>query len=783
MKGASCSMKGLYAQYTLDEHWVIKETEWSLDLQAIREAQFTLGNGYIGVKGIMESIPYDSSPGVFISGLYDKVASQVDELVNLPNPVNFKFTVEGQKLDEMAMDVLEHKRALNMKKGVLVRKTIFRDRKKRRYEYESLRFVSMHDKNIGAMQITLNALDDDCRVDIHTNIDTSISNAAILSEGRKKHFRVCQLGQQNNAGYLAIETFAKKFSIMFWSGFYYQINDKKIYAKDNVFQIRLKKGRQITFTKIFYIKHTPYKSNINLIKINTGRAFRKIFTQNFSDTLKSHIHSWQRIWSKADVVIGGTANLQQNLRFNIYHMIICGPVDKGFSSVSARTLSGEGYRGHIFWDSEIFMLPFYLFTFPDIAKNMLLYRYNRLDQARALARQAGYKGAKFPWESASEGTEETPAWARDIDGKITRVHTHEFEHHITADIAYAVYKYFVVTGDTAFMNKHGYEMMFETARFWASRVSHKKSRDLHDIKNIMGPDEFHINVNNNYFTNMMAKWNLLTACRIYAGLKTKNHRVFKVLSQKLNLKNREVAEWKNIASKIALRVRQDGFIEQFDGYLKLKNVRLTEADENGIPVIPKSWRGKDVALSQLVKQADVLMLIYLLGDVFNLKTKKINYGYYISRTVHSSSLSASIHAAIAADIGDMQKAYALFNLALRADISNIYGNTAEGIHAASLGGTWQATIFGFAGIGVVKETLTINPNLPNTWNYMEFVLSWQGAAFHMHINHNLVNIRISSVIGEKFDIYVFGRHHKLSPRKLYTFKRKIKKHTRKRYYY
>jgi kojibiose phosphorylase len=776
-------MKGLYAQYTLDDHWVIKETEWAPDLQPIREVQFAQGNGYLGIKGILESIPYDSSSGVFISGLYDNVGSQVDELVNLPNPVNFKFTIEGQKLDEVAMDIVEHKRALNMKKGVLVRKTVFQDRKKRRYEYESLRLVSMNDKHLGAMQITLTALDDDCSVDVHTNIDTSISNAAILSEGRKKHFRVCQLGQQDNAGYLVIETFAKKFTIVYWSGFYYQVNNKKIYAKDNVFQLKFKKGQQVTFTKIFYIKHMAYQNNANVIKSSASKSFRKFFTQSFSDILKAHTGMWQRIWKRADVVIGGTANLQQNLRFNIYHMIICAPNDNGFSSIGARTLSGEGYRGHIFWDSEIFMLPFYLFTFPEIAKNMLLYRYKRLDQARVLAKESGYKGAKFPWESALKGDEQTPAWARDIDGRITRVHTHEFEHHITADIAYAVYKYFTATNDHDFMNKYGYEILFETARFWASRVSYNKSKDAYEIENIIGPDEFHVNVNNNYFTNMMAKWNILTACRLYAAVKSENPAALKVLFQKLNLKTGEISEWKKIASKIALKSRKDGFIEQFDGYLKLKNVRLTEYDENGIPVMPKIWRSKDVALSQLVKQADVLMLLYLLGDVFSLNTKKVNYDYYIARTMHSSSLSAATHAAIAAEIGDMQRAYTLFNLALRADISNIYGNASEGIHAASLGGTWQAVVFGFAGVGVVKGKLSINPNLPNTWNYMQLSLSWQKALLHIKLNHGTVKIRISSSSKEKIDISVFGRRYKLSAKKLHTFNREVEARTGKRYYY
>jgi len=775
-------MKGLYNPYTMDDHWVIKETDWVKKLQSIREAQFTQGNGYFAVKGILESMPYDSSPGVYISGLYDKMGSQVDELVNLPNPVNFKFTIEGQKLDEIAMDVVDHKRALNMKKGVLVRKTTFQDRKKRAYEYGSLRFVSMHNKNIGAMRISLTALDEDCLLDIHTNIDTSVSNAAILSEGRKKHFRVRELGQHDNAGYLAVETFGKKAVVIFWSGFYYQIGNEKLFAKDNVFQLRIKKGQTVTFTKIYYLKHFPYHENISSLKTKTNTEFRKTFTRNFDILLNDHIAAWQGIWDKADVLIGGTANLQQNLRFNIYHMIICGPIDNGFSSIGARTLSGEGYRGHIFWDSEIFLLPFYLFTFPDIAKNMLIYRYNRLKQARELAKEEGYKGAKFPWESASEGTEETPAWARDIDGKITRVHTHEYEHHITSDIAYSVYKYFVVTGQQEFMNDYGYEIMFETARFWHSRLQPNVA-GKYDILNIIGPDEFHVNINNNYFTNMMAKWNLMTAAKLLVNIKTKNPGLFKNLSRKICLRAREAAEWKSAASKIHLNTKKDGFIEQFDGYLKLKNVKLAQADENGIPIIPKSWRSKDIALSQLVKQADVLMLLYLLGDVFNQKTKKINYDFYINRTVHSSSLSPSIHAAIAAEIGDMQRAYSLFNLALRTDISNIYGNTSEGIHAASLGGTWQAAIFGFAGVNVTKEKIHINPNLPNTWNHMQFSLCWRGAILSIRVNYNTVRIKLASAGRRKTEVNVFGKNHILRPKKLYTFKRKAEKFSAKRYYY
>ena len=203
-------MKDLCFPYLNDELWLIKEIEWIRSLQNIRESQFALGNGYLGTRAVYEEIPYDAQPGTYIAGVYDKIGSQMAELVNLPNPINFRFTIEGEKLDLVAMDCLEHKRILNMKKAVLVRQNLYQDSKKRRYKYESLRFISLDNKNIGVMQIALTCLDADSTVEINTGMDTSVNNAGVLSEGRKRHFRIKELGQSHNAGYLVIETLEKK---------------------------------------------------------------------------------------------------------------------------------------------------------------------------------------------------------------------------------------------------------------------------------------------------------------------------------------------------------------------------------------------------------------------------------------------------------------------------------------------------------------------------------------------------------------------------------------------
>lgn len=765
-------MKNFYSHYADDDLWLIKETEWVRPLQNIRESQLALGNGYIGARGVLEEIPYDAMPGTYIAGIYDKMVSQVAELVNLPNPFNFRFTVKGEKLDVVAMDVLSHRRILNLKKGLLLRSTLYQNSKNSRFDYNSIRFVSMDNKNLGVMQITLSSLDENCEIDINTGIDTSVYNAGVLTEGRKRHFRVTDLGQYQNAGYLAVETLERKHAVIYWAGFYYQINGKKIYAKNNIFRMKLKKGQTVTFTKLFCIKHFPVDKNLQKYKKASFKNFFQVFHADFETLVKNHIRVLEKLWRKADILIEGTANLQQNLRFNIYHMLICGYADNGFSSVGARALTGEGYRGHIFWDTEIFLMPFYLYNFPEMAKSIILYRYRRLDKARQLAKENNYRGAKFPWESAGTGEEETPEWAKDIDGSIIKIHTHKMEEHITSDISYALYKYYVVTEDEKFMRDYGYEIIFETARFWASRVEYNKRKKRYEIRRIIGPDEFHIGINNNAYTNMMAKWNMITAHKLFHKIKSEAPEFCNSLSAKLGLKDREIKSWKDISSLLTISVGRNKVIEQFDGYFKLKKVKLKEMDENGMPVLSKRLKSQDLAKTQLVKQPDTLMLLYLLDDVYSLKTKKANYEFYIANTLHKSSLSPSIHSALASICRYRQRAYSLFNVALRMDISNLYGNTDEGIHGANLGGTWQAVIFGFAGISITKERLWINPRMPFTWRKMVFSLCWKGHILYLELTNNTIKLRAKAAKSKKIEIGIFDRLFYIKPNKTYLFGRK-----------
>jgi len=776
------AMKDYYFKYNSDYCWSINEEGWVRKLQGVRETQFALGNGFLGSRAVLEEMPYDARPGTYIAGLYDTVGSQVAELVNLPNPFNFKITTGGEKVGVIAMDVFKHRRTLNIRHGLLSRHTILEDTDKKRYDYQSLRFVSMVDKNIGVMQVIFTPLDQAVTITIETGIDTSVYNAGTVTEGRKKHFRVKELGQFKNEGFLVVDTFNRSHSVILRSGFYYETKGKKVYAKDNVFELKLNKNQTIVFTKVFYVGVTPKNNDLKIFKAGSEKSFRKAFTASFSSLLKKHIKAWENLWSIAEVSIWGDPDVEKNFRFNIYHMLICAPKDNGFSSIGAKALTGEGYRGHIFWDTEIFLFPFYLYTFPEVAKNMLLYRFQRLDAARQLAKENGYRGAMFPWESASSGADETPDRAKDLDGRVIKIYTGQKEHHITADIAYAFYYYYNITADEKFLAEYGYELFFETARFWASRVECNKGKKTYEIKNVIGPDEFHKDVNNNAFTNMMAKWNLILASKMYRRARKDDFNRVKKIAEKINLSNREAREWKKVASGIVIKMNKKQVIEQFNGYFKKRYIKLDNLDENNLPILKEKLTPREYEKTQLIKQADVVMLLNLLSDVFNLKTKKNNYEYYIARTLHKSSLSLPAYALAAVDIGDKGRAYRYFSSSVHVDISNVHKNTADGMHAACIGATWQALMNGFARIKIKKDILTVNPRLPSNWRKIFCRMRWRGNLLHFELKNDQVRINHFPTNKKKTKLKVFGLSHELSGQKKFDFKRKTRNKKKQSYY-
>jgi kojibiose phosphorylase len=453
--------------------------------------------------------------------------------------------------------------------------------------------------------------------------------------------------------------------------------------------------------------------------------------------------AWADAWDACDIVIEGDDEADRAVRYSLFQLLIAAPRHDERVSISAKSLSGPGYYGHVFWDTEIFMLPFFIYTQPHLARNLLLYRYHTLPGARRVAEEAGYRGALYAWESAATGEETTPRWAPDPRrGELVRIWTGDIEYHVAADVAYAVHQYWQVSGDDAFMRDYGAEIVLETARFWASLVVWNEKDSVYEIKDVIGPDEYHEHVDNNAYTNRMAVWNLEAALMVLDWLEVECAEKARELVEDLDLSRAELERWQHVIDQMYIPQVQEGvpgmasgLIEQFDGFFDLASVDLGDSEPRTTSM--QSLLGIEGTQGyQIIKQPDVLMLLYLLEAAYEPEVVKVNWDYYTPRTdhAHGSSLGPAIQAALAARQGDPEGAYEHFARAIRTDLQDARGNAAHGIHAAAAGGIWQAVVFGFAGIHLMDQGPVARPQLPPHWRRIAFSLCYRGERYDIDIN-------------------------------------------------
>jgi trehalose/maltose hydrolase-like predicted phosphorylase len=447
---------------------------------------------------------------------------------------------------------------------------------------------------------------------------------------------------------------------------------------------------------------------------------RRLEATGFERALAAHREAWAERWEHADVVVDGDPELQQAIRFSLFHLI--GSVDGGEAAVGARGLTGPGYRGHVFWDSDVFVLPFLAATNPAAARAMLEYRIKRLPAAREAARELGRRGARFPWESAGSGRDVTPTSAPDQSGHLVRIRTGELEEHIVADVAWAAKCYLDWTGDEEFAAGPGRDLIVETARYWSSRIRTDGNGSAH-VFGVIGPDEYHEPVDDNAFTNVMARWNLRVAAALDGVVG-------------------ERAEWLRLAD--ALVDGYDpatGLYEQFAGFYRLEPLVIADIAPRR-PIAADLLLGAErVRSGQVLKQADVLMLHHLVPEEVAPGSLAANLSFYEPRTAHGSSLSPAIHAGLFARAGRMDEAVAALDIAARIDLDDLTGTTAGGVHLATMGGLWQAIAFGFAGLRPHGHALVVTPRLPERWTSLEFRLRFRGRPLALTIDHETVSVR------------------------------------------
>ena len=450
---------------------------------------------------------------------------------------------------------------------------------------------------------------------------------------------------------------------------------------------------------------------------------------DFDDLLAAHVERWSDVWKRSDVRVAGSPATEQALRFGSYHLVSAADRDPRVS-VAGRALTGRAYEGHIFWDVEIFKFPFYLHTAPDVARNLLRYRYSTLDGARRRARDLDCSGACFAWESTVTGDDVTP---RTIElkttGKLIPIFTGSQQLHVTSAVAFAVWRYWEATRDGDLLREMGVEILAETARFWTSRAT-RGARHFH-IREVVGPDEYHHSVNDNAYTNWMARFNLERAVAAVAWMERSFPADWRALKRRLDIQPDEPRAWATVARELLVPTpNADGVIEQFEGFFDLEDYQLPREERFKAP-ISRLFDWDRINRLKLIKQADVLMLLFLFPDAFPTEVVEANYRYYEPITDHGSSLSPGIHAAIAARLGLRSDAERYWRESLWLDLSNGMGNSALGIHPACMGATWQALVFGFLGVAFTDDgprsaTDAASRLLPN-WRTVDLQLAWRAA--------------------------------------------------------
>jgi kojibiose phosphorylase len=727
-----------------EQEWLIAEESYELQKIPIHETLFTLANGYVGVRGSLEQGSQNNLRTTYFAGVFDATVDFFTELANAPCWIGIKIIADKEAIDLEKGELLEYRRVLDMKKGILTQVFRWKSRTGKITRFESYRLVHLCYKHTALIKGIVVPENYSGTISIKGGLDGYIFNRGIGHQLKIKHFKLIEFDDRDDDGiYLEMKTFNSAITVGLASKLRVgnPFNRDVEYEEDKITEVvtfQVEQGNIYDFEKTvtFFtsrdtdiVKPTVLKE----LQIRLGQGSKRIF--------QDHVSAWNKKWDEADVRIFGDELAQKSLRFNIFHLIQLANPDDERVSVAAKGLHGEGYRGHVFWDTEIFMVPFYIYTDPKASRSMLMYRYNNLEAARKNARMNGYRGAQFPWESADSGKEVTPKEMGDlIRGYRGKVWTGEEEHHIVADVAYGVDHYYLATEDNDFLTKYGLEIILETARFWKSRAKFDLKKQKYVINKVIGPDEYHEHVNNSVFTNVMAQWNIYKALEYISEVKKSFPDDWKTLKTKIDLNDEELSSWKDVADKIYIPFdERTGLYEEFEGFFDLEDVVVNQVDGDNRDLLLRELERR-VKVTTLVKQADVVLLQYLLRSKFTLNSKKLNFQYYEPRTSHRSSLSPSIHAIMGSEIDDLTRSYRYFMKSARIDLENSARNTGEGIHAAALGGTWQAAINGFAGMRILDGELAFHPHLPDKWQKMEFKIKWRGETLGLSVMKDSVQI-------------------------------------------
>jgi alpha,alpha-trehalase len=797
--------------------WHFVYNDYNPKREGLREALCTLGNGYFATRGAAPDSAADDVhyPGTYLAGGYNRLTTTIDgheveneDLVNLPNWLPLTFRIDdGKWFRSEDMEILSYRQELDLRNGVLRRDLRFRDERGRTTRWSEQRLVSMADPHLAGLAVELTAEDWSGTLTVRTTLDGAVINSGV-ARYRDLASRHLETLERQNLGadvlFLKVCTNQSMIHIaqaartcLYRGGVKIDAERKTEVLEDQIQQTiacPMKIGERTTVEKIVAL-HTSFDHAISEPGLAAKRAL--VGADRFGELFSAHALAWKHLWDDCDIALQDHAMPETalKLRLNIFHLLQTVSIHTIDSDVGvpARGWHGESYRGHIFWD-ELFIFPFLTLRMPTLTRALLHYRYRRLPEARRAARDAGYRGAMYPWQSGSSGREESqrlhlnPKSGRWIPDNSYR------QRHINAAIAYNIWQYHQVTDDHEFLYSYGAEMLLEIARFWASIATYNAKIDRYEIKGVMGPDEYHTaypgtalgdegGLDNNAYTNVMTAWVLNRASDVLDLLPKSQ---CQKLCERIGLRLEEIDLWRDISCKLRVPFHDDGIISQFEGYSQLeefdwKGYEKRYGDIQRLDRILEA-EGDTPNRYKVSKQADVLMLFYLLSaDELNLLFEQLGYPfhydsipksieYYLARTSDGSTLSRIAHSWVLAR-SDRSGSWHLFQRAVDSDITDIQGGTTpEGIHVGAMAGSVDLIQRCYLGIEMRENVLHFDPVLPADLGNVTVQLRYRRQILDVEVDHDVLKVASRSFTASPITIAYRGRYRDVAPGDTYEFR-------------
>ena len=751
--------------------WRMRATAPHLEMLAQNETIFATANGFLGLRGDHEENHPVHAPGVFLNGFYESwpivygesaygFAKNGQTIVNVTDAKIVKLYVDDEPFDLRTAAIQSYERSLDMRGGTLERDIVWETPAGKRVRVRSTRFVSFVHRHLAVLRYEVTVLNDNAHIILASEVATRRLGDGDADDPRKTggfDGRVLEpLASYAEGNRLVLCHRARRSGLVLACGLDHLLEAGQVYRTDSRanddsgqlnFSVEAEPGEPICLTK-FMAYHFSDDAPADELCARAERTLHRAQDLGFKRLLEEQREVVADFWDRADVEVEGDPAVQQGIRFNLFQLLQASGRAEGHG-IPAKGLTGQGYEGHYFWDGESYVLPFVIYTSPRQARNLLQFRYRMLDQARDRARELHHRGALFPWRTIN-GEEASAYYAAGTAA-----------YHIDADIMFALKRYVDATGDFDILRDGGAEMCVETARFWVDLGCYPPERDgAFCLYSVTGPDEYTAVVDNNLYTNMMARENLRFAVRTVEVLRREPEQ-FERLVQKTGLELAEIEDWRRAADCMYLPVDpKTGLHAQDDSFLGKKPWDFDSTPKENYPLL-LHYHPLTIYRHQVIKQADVVMAMFLLSHEFSPEEKKRNFAYYEPLTTRDSSLSSCVQSIVASELGYAELAFDYFVDALAVDLADIGGNVIDGVHIASIGGAWMALVFGFGGMRDHDGGFSFDPKLPERWSRLRFRLTLRGQQLLVDVLRDSTTYTLRE--GDGLDLSHRGEALRLTP--------------------